>query len=236
MPSFLTTLVRFFLTGLATLLPFVVTVFIATWAVKMADAYVGPSSYFGRLINTLSGPGNTITGYFFGYLIVIILIVLLGFLVNRATVSRIHKAIESAFARIPLIGKIHTGVTQLVELFGKQDQSGLERFGGAGHVKVGNVKVFALLSTTTEFHFADGKHLLVFIPNSPIPATGFNMLVPADDFVHMEMSVEEMAKLLMSLGVLGPQVLKAHVHADLKKEIQKSNTVPTKDRQSVKKL
>ena len=43
-------ILRLFLTGLATLLPFVVTVLVVGWIVKLADAYVGPSSYFGALL------------------------------------------------------------------------------------------------------------------------------------------------------------------------------------------
>jgi uncharacterized membrane protein len=47
----------------------------------------------------------------------------------------------------------------------------------------------------------------VFLPNSPIPATGFNVLVKADAFTALDLPVAQLAKLLMSLGLLGPQVL-----------------------------
>lgn len=200
--------VRFFLTGVATLLPLVVTVFVVTWTVKIADAYIGPSSYLGLFIAKLAGPDNRYLGYLAGYLVVVLSIILLGFLVNRATIARLHAAIDSVFAKIPLFGRIYMTVGQIVDLFGKNGHSGLERFGGVGHVRVGNLKMFGLLTSAQPCVMEDGRsYLLVFVPNSPIPATGFNVLVPEEDFVRLDMPVEDMVKLLMSLGLLGPQVL-----------------------------
>ena len=100
-------------------------------------------------------------------------------------------------------------VAQVVDLFGKKDESSLQKFLGIVQIKLGNVKMLALLTSAEPYVLADGReHLLVFIPNSPIPATGFNVLVPADEVNRLDMPVEDMAKLMMSLGLLGPQVLR----------------------------
>lgn len=208
MSAFFSTLVRFFLTGMATLLPLVVTVFVVGWIVRLADAYIGPSSSFGTFLVTLFGP-KQYPGYVAGYLVVVLLIILLGFLVTRATVARVHKTVDATFARIPLFGKIYTAVGQVVALLGKKQEAGLDRFGGVVQIRLGDVKMLALLTSGEHYVLKDGReHLLVFIPNSPIPATGFNMLVPIDDVERLDMPVEDLAKILMSLGLLGPQVLR----------------------------
>ncbi len=206
MRTFASAVVRFFLTGTATLLPFVVTIFVVSWIVRFADAYIGPSSSFGLFLLTIVGDNYKYPGYIAGYLVVVLLIMLLGFLVTRATVARIHRAIDSLFAKIPLVGKIYSGVGQVVDVFGKKEQVG--RFGGVGHVRLGNVKMLGLLTSTQRYELEDGaQYLLVFVPNSPIPATGFNVMVPVEDFVQLDMTVEDLAKLLMSLGLIGTQVL-----------------------------
>lgn len=208
MQSFFRNLVRMFLTGVATLLPLIVTVFVVTWVVKLADAYIGPSSSFGMFIVTVVGESKKYIGYLAGYLVVIIFTIVLGFLVTRATISRIHSAVDRMFARIPLVGKIYAGVGQVVELLGKKNQNGLERFGGVGYVRMGNVKILGLLTSTEHYVLEGGKeHVLVFVPNAPIPATGFTVLAPVEDFEPLNIPVEDLAKLLMSLGSLGPQVL-----------------------------
>ncbi len=78
-----------------------------------------------------------------------------------------------------------------------------------GEVRIGNVKLLVLLTSNEQYIMLDGReHLLVFVANSPIPATGFNMLVPVEDVRRLDMPVEDLVKLLMSLGLLGPQVLR----------------------------
>ncbi len=200
---------RLFLTGLATLLPFVVTVLVVGWIVKLADAYVGPSSYFGQLLVTIVGDDYKYPGYLIGYLIVVMCIILLGFLVTRATVSRFQKTVNNMFAKIPVFGKIYSAVGQAVEIFGQKGAgAGLEKFGGVGLVTLGNVTAIALLTSSQRYTLRDGKsHVLVFVPNSPIPATGFNILVPEENFQKLDMPMEDLIKLTMSLGLLGPQTI-----------------------------
>lgn len=213
MRTFFGHLVRFFLTGVATMLPLIVTVFVVSWVVRLADAYIGPSSSFGVFILTITGESKKYIGYVGGYLVVILLATVLGFLVTRATVARVQRAVDSMFARIPLIGKIYTAVGQVVELFGKKEDASLERFGGVGCVRVGNIKILGLLTSGERYILGDGKeYLLLFVPNSPFPATGFTVLVPSKDFELLDIPIEDLAKLLMSLGLLGPQVLKTPVN------------------------
>jgi len=203
------TLIRLFLTGAATLLPFVITLYIVSWGVMLADSHIGPSSNFGLFIVKLVGPDYKYLGYLVGYFVAICLLILLGFLVTRATVARIQRAIDSTVAKIPLVGKIYMGVGQIVDLFGRKDQSGSERFGVVGQIRVGNVKILGFLTSGDTYIMFDGReHLLVYIPNSPIPFTGFNMLVPSEDFQRLEIPVEDAMKLLMSFGLLGRDVLK----------------------------
>lgn len=217
------TAVRFLFTGIATLLPFVVTIFVITWVVRIADAYIGPSSYFGALVQKISGPHMVYAGYVVGYVVSILVIMLLGFLVTRATVARLHQGVDNMFTKIPLFGKVYAAVGQMVELFNKKNGGGLDRFLGIVQFRAGNVKMLGLLSSSERFVLKDGKeYVLLFVPNSPIPATGFNIMVCVDDVQLLDMPVEDLAKLMMSLGILGSQVLKAPIDKTLIKESQES--------------
>ncbi len=165
MRPFASAVVRFFLAGTATLLPFVVTIFVVSWIVRFADAYIGPSSSFGLFLLTIVGDAHKYPGYIAGYLVVVLLIMLLGFLVTRATVARIHRAIDSLFARIPLVGKIYSGVGQVVDVFGKKEQAG--RFGGVGHVRLGNVRMLGLLTSTQRYELEDGANICWYLFPTP---------------------------------------------------------------------
>lgn len=231
MRAFFSSILRLFLTGIATVLPLLVTVFVVGWLVRVTDAYIGPSSNFGKFLSVVFGP-NPYAGYVLGYLVVILLMILLGSLVTRATVGRIRKAFDSMFSRIPLLGKIYKAVGQAVDLFGNKDRSGLERFGGIAHVRFGNIRMLAFVISEERYVLRDDReYVLIFVPYSPIPATGFNMLAPVEDVQRLDMPVEDLAKLLMSLGLLAPQVLRGTLgkRQEEKGENEKGTSRPVED-------
>ena len=44
----------------------------------------------------------------------------------------------------------------------------------------------------------------VFIPTTPNPTSGFVLMVPESDVIHLDMSVEEGLKMIISMGVIVP--------------------------------
>jgi uncharacterized membrane protein len=45
----------------------------------------------------------------------------------------------------------------------------------------------------------------VFVPTTPNPTTGFIILVPRDEVVRMDMTVDDAFKMLLTLGVVVPK-------------------------------
>ena len=55
----------------------------------------------------------------------------------------------------------------------------------------------------------DGKEVLaVYIPTTPIPSSGFLVMVPAKDVTQTEMSVDDAMKVIISGGILAGRVFK----------------------------
>ena len=44
-----------------------------------------------------------------------------------------------------------------------------------------------------------------FVPSTPNPTTGYIIMVPREDVLELDMSVEDAIKFVMSLGVVVPQ-------------------------------
>ena len=63
--------------------------------------------------------------------------------------------------------------------------------------------------TATEMGEVQGRTgenvVCCFVPTTPNPTSGFIIVVPKDDTIELDMSVDEAAKLIMSLGVVVPQ-------------------------------
>jgi len=49
-----------------------------------------------------------------------------------------------------------------------------------------------------------GKLINIFIPNTPTPATGFLVMVPAQEVILLDMKIEAAFKYVVSGGVLKP--------------------------------
>ena len=44
----------------------------------------------------------------------------------------------------------------------------------------------------------------VFVPTTPNPTSGFLIFVPRDDLIHLDMSIEQGAKMVISGGIVTP--------------------------------
>ena len=62
---------------------------------------------------------------------------------------------------------------------------------------------------TSRMADVDGEEILsVYIPTTPIPSSGFLVIVPADQVTFTEMSVEEAMSVVISGGILFERVFK----------------------------
>jgi uncharacterized membrane protein len=68
---------------------------------------------------------------------------------------------------------------------------------------------FQTADTSRKLQDQVGQELLtVFVPTTPNPTSGFLLLVPKQDVIWLEMPVEEALRLVISLGVVAPDVEK----------------------------
>ena len=49
------------------------------------------------------------------------------------------------------------------------------------------------------------EHVSVYVPTTPNPTSGFFLMVPRAEVVHLRMSVDEALKYVISMGVVGPE-------------------------------
>ena len=49
-----------------------------------------------------------------------------------------------------------------------------------------------------------GDYISVYVPTTPNPTSGFFLMVPREDVVELDMSVDEALKYIISMGVVSP--------------------------------
>jgi uncharacterized membrane protein len=194
-----------FFAGLFALLPLVITLSLVGFLVTKVVAWIGPSSAFGLWLAAIY-PRLELT-YPASLVIVVVMITAVGYFARRVAGQRIAWFFEWLIGRIPFINKVYHSVEQVVGLLQKGQGDAASALSNVVMAHIANVKVLGMLSSSDPVLVHGVPHFIVYIPSTPIPASGQNILVPCTDVEDVDVSVEELTKILLSLGSLGPGIM-----------------------------
>jgi uncharacterized membrane protein len=194
-----------FFAGLFALLPLVITISLVGFLVTKLVSWVGPSSAFGQGLASIY-PRLELT-YPASLVLVIVLITIVGYFARRVAGQRIAWLFEWIIGRIPFINKVYHSVEQIIGLLQKGQGDAASALSNVVMAHIANVRVLGMLSSSDPVLLDGVPHYIVYIPSTPIPASGQNLLVPCADVEDVDISMEELTKILLSLGSLGPGIM-----------------------------
>ena len=184
---------NYFITGVVVLIPIGFTLYLTKFIIgissKIIPQNINPNSYLPYAI-----PGIEI-------LISVILITIVGGLSLSFLGKRILKIIDDLFKRIPFLRTIYSAILQMTETFSNKENDKksvvLVEYPRKGVWAVG----FATKENKGEMAQKTEKKLInVFIPTTPNPTSGFLLMFPLDEVIHLNMSFEEASKFIVSAG------------------------------------
>lgn len=142
----------------------------------------------------------------FGVLLALAVLLLTGLLVANFIGRELVVWWEDLLNRIPLVRTIYSGVKGLTETL----VSGT----GASFRKVVMIEYprkemwsfgFVTASGIREIDEKTGKkQVCVYVPTTPNPTSGLIVMVPEDEIVELDMSVDAAMKMIVTLGVVVP--------------------------------
>jgi uncharacterized membrane protein len=193
-----------FIRGLLVILPVAAT-FYLLWLVyrlfvRLVDATFGP------LLIGILGSHWWITGV--GIFLTIVLVWFIG-LVTRGYAGRaLHRYFEGLLERVPLVNKTYAMAKQVTAALFRADVPAFKRVVLIEYPRKG---VYTLGFITSENpgrlgRAIDGEFISVYAPTSPNPLSGWFLLIPKEEVIYPEMSVEEGLKLILSGGVIIPDL------------------------------
>ena len=184
---------NYFITGVVVLIPIGFTLYLTKFIIGISSNIIpeniNPNSYLPYAI-----PGIEI-------LLSIFFITLVGGLSLSFLGKKILKLIDDLFKRIPFLRTIYSAILQMTESFSNKDNDKksvvLVEYPRKGVWAVG----FATKENKGEMATKTGKKLLnVFVPTTPNPTSGFLLMFPIDEVIHLDMSFEEASKFIVSAG------------------------------------
>ena len=200
-----TSLRKYFFTGLLVIVPISVTGYAIWFLLKAMDAilrYV-PAKYLPETYLHIHIPG-------LGLILVVFLVFAVGLLTRNFVGRKMVHLGEKIVDRIPLARIIYVGVKQLLEALFFQKTKAFEK---AALIEYPRRGIYAICFITGEskgeVQCKTNKNMInVFVPTTPNPTSGFYILIPENELIILNMSVEDAFKLIVSGGIVSPNEAK----------------------------
>jgi uncharacterized membrane protein len=221
---------RFFIRGLATLLPTLITLWLLIWAWNFLweniGQYVinlisflwyeaGDSGWLGiqpqsvHYIYSWALDQSKFSTRLLGVGLSIVLVYFIGVFVGNLIGRAFWRVTERALLRIPLVRAIYPAVKQVTD-FVLTDRT--HQFQGSRVVAVQpheqNIWSIGLVTSTRHWTLGDNgpeEMMTVFVPSTPTSFSGYVLVVPRSRVVELPMTVEEAMRLLVTGGLIMPQ-------------------------------
>lgn len=204
------------LTGLAALVPTIITLFIIVFAFNLLNHNIAQP--LGKLIIIIAGliSGRDIKDIleqswvttFIGFPLAIIFTVFLGYLAATFLGRFLLRLLErSVLTQFPLIRSIYPYAKEFSNLFlSDQHKMIFKRVVAIPYPRPGLYSIgFITSEGLKDFDNAFGKKsVTVFLPTSPTPFTGWTVFAPREEVITLNLSVDEAIRLLVTGGVLIP--------------------------------
>ena len=194
---------RYLVAGILVFAPLGTTLWAVGWVIERLDQLLLP-----RVLAFISGEAEAqVHTPFVGALFTLLVVILLGVITRHFLRPEFLRAWERLLARVPLAGNLYAGVKQLFEaIFKGTDTS---QFNRVVVIEYPRRDLYAIAFTTGEprgliTDALDRKLLNCFIPTTPNPTSGVFIMVPEEDAVELDLSIEEGFKLVMSAGLVNP--------------------------------
>jgi uncharacterized membrane protein len=189
------------LAGLLVIVPLGVTVAVITAVLRLIDRLliIIPPKCHPQTYLPFKIPG-------LGLVLAIVLIMITGILVKNYIGRRVVDFGESILSGIPLVRPVYVAVKQVIQaMFGDTPYA----FKRAILVEYPRKGVWAIAFVTGKTYGeieekTEKKTINVFLPTTPNPTSGFYLVIPEEDTISLDISVEDAFKLLISGGVVEP--------------------------------
>ena len=191
--SFFVRLRNYFIAGAVVLIPIGITLYLTLFFInvssKILPKEINPNNYLPFDI-----PGIEI-------LIALILITFVGWISLSFLGKRIIDLLNAILRKIPILRTIYTAIVQMTETFAKSKNNEkscvLIEYPRKGIWAIGFMtrENKGIISKKTNEDLVN-----VFVPTTPNPTSGFLLMVPKKDVIHLDVSFEQASKFIVSAG------------------------------------
>jgi uncharacterized membrane protein len=182
--------------GLLVTLPIGVTILILKFFFDLLDPILQPVLKFL--------PGPNIPGL--GIITLLVLVYLVGLVTTHVVGRRLINVGHEIMERIPVVRSIYGPTRTGVEILtGSKDHP----YRGVVFVEFPRTGMKSIGLITAKLGVLNGEEMVaVYIPTTPVPSSGFLVVVPARDVMATQLSVDDAMKMVISGGILAGEIFR----------------------------
>lgn len=199
--------------GLLVIIPLATTIWltitVASWVIRALTRFPKQLNPFVDLHPALVALFNLGVGF----AVPLLAILLIGLMARNIAGRWLLDFGERVLQSIPLAGSVYKTLKQLLETVLQDTKSQFRRVVLVEYPRRGIWAIAFVTSSATSIN-PESKMLSVFVPTTPNPTSGWYAVVPETDVVNLSISIEEAFKVLLSGGIVGPNLAEALVAQD----------------------
>ena len=189
----------YLLAGLVVWLPIIVTFVVLRFMIDLLDKSIAllPAAYRPEQLFGFYLPG-------FGVVFSLLLLFVTGLLATNFLGQHFMRWGEDILDRIPLVRSIYSATKQVMETVFSSNSQAFRKVILVEYPRPGIWTIAFQTGTANKEVVAHTgvETLIIFVPTTPNPTSGFLMMVPKSDTKELSMSVDDALKLVISLGVV----------------------------------
>ncbi len=189
-----------FFSGLIVLIPIVATIYLLWLLFSKIDGLLKGVFYkWGSSVGLQPFPG-------LGFLTIIVIILLVGIFVSNYVGKKLLQMFDRLFTRLPLVNGVYSTIQRISQAFLSGEKAVLKQAVLFEYPRKGMYSIgFITSESWMEAERKTGKRTVnIFLPTTPNPTSGYLLLIPKDDIIPLQISVEEALKLIVSGGSVLP--------------------------------
>lgn len=198
------------LTGLAIVLPAVVSIALVVWLFgtlsNLTDILL---IFIPKHITHVDDGKGTMYWYWslFAFFLAVVIVSLVGSLARHYIGKKMITLVDQVMLRVPLINKVYGAIKQVNEAFTTNNKTSFKQVVMVEFPRKG---IYSIGFITGDQHQevqskTNEKIVSVFVPTTPNPTSGYLILVPESEVTRLEMPVADGIKFIISLGSVAPE-------------------------------
>lgn len=195
---------KYFITGLLILVPLAITLWVLNLIISTMDQslLLLPERWQPKTVFGFNIPG-------LGTILTLLIIFFTGLLTRNIIGKQVVHAWEKLLTRIPIVSSIYSSVKQVSDTLFSSSGNAFRKAVLVQYPRAGSWTIGFLTGVPggdVKNHLI-GDYVSIYVPTTPNPTSGFFLMVPKEEAIELDMTVDAALKYIVSMGVVAPENL-----------------------------